>query len=177
MENDEGLLMKGIYLPLTDTPPVGNFANPELLGLDESYLQSGEISKIKRLLMELLSEFEDNNTDPNLIKMMDFNELKDIDELIYGMICKIRDNKNKLRLQMKAKLLFENEAVDFDFTEEELLSVLELGDVDLQKITIDKIIKYYPNLILDNIDKIKEYKNAKKEENRGSSDSSTESES
>lgn len=176
MENDEGLLMKGIYLPLTDTPLVGNF-NPESFGLDESYLQNGEISKIKRLLMELLSEFEDNDTDPNLIKMMDFNELKDIDELIYGMICKIRDNKSKLRLQMKAKLLFENEAVDFDFTEEELLSVLEIGDVDLQKITIDKIIKYYPNLILDNIDKIKEYKNAKKEENRGSSDSSTESES
>ena len=176
MENDEGLLTKGIYLPLTDTPVVGNF-KPETFGLDESYLQSGEISKIKNLLSELLSEFEDNNTDPNLIKMMDFSELKNIDELIYGMICKIRDNKNKLRLQMKAKLLFENEAVDFNFTEEELLSILELGEVDLQKITIDKIIKYYPNLILDNIDKIKEYKNAKKEENRGSSNSSTESES
>ena len=78
---------------------------------------------------------------------------------------------------MKAKLLLEEEIKDLDLSEEELIGILELApEVDQKKLTIDKIIRYYPSLILNNIDRFKEYKNAKKEESRGS-DSSTESES
>jgi hypothetical protein len=172
---DSGCIVKGIYLPLTDTPLVGNFSG--LTGW-ENIIAKSEIRKILGLLDNIRFELESEETDPKLLYLMEDSELKEIDELLYGMFCKIRDFKNKTRLQMKAKLLFEKEAVDLDLSEEELLKILELdSQIDLQKITIENIIKYYPNLVLDNIDKIKEYKNAKKEENRGSSNSGTEFES
>lgn len=167
VDKESGGVVYGVYMPLTDTPMIGNFN--DLPGCEE-YMEGIKVDKIKTNLLSLLKEFEEN--DPSLLKLMDINKLEDLDELVYGMLSSILEFKHKARLQMKAKLLFEEELKDPDLTEEELIELLEFTpEVDKKKITIDKIIKYYPSLILNSIDKIKEYKNAKKEENRGSDSS------
>ena len=163
------------YIPAQVTKTIGNFdgITPE----SDDAISRLNVLRLKETAQDLISELVDKDKDPDLLNLMDIGDVKDIEEVLYGIVSKIVEFKRKARLQIKAKLLLEEEIKDLDLSEEELIGILELApEVDQKKLTIDKIIRYYPSLILNNIDRFKEYKNAKKEKSRGS-DSSTESES
>lgn len=163
------------YIPAQVTKTIGNFdgITPE----SEDTISRLNVLRLKETAQDLISELTDKDKDPDLLNLMDIGDVKDMEEVLYGIVSKIVEFKRKARLQIKAKLLLEEEIKDLDLSEEELIGILELApEVDQKKLTIDKIIRYYPSLILNNIDRFKEYKNAKKEKSRGS-DSSTESES
>lgn len=162
------------YIPALTTKTIGNFDNiPD----SDDTISRLNVLQLKETAQDLISELTDNDKDPNLLNLMDIGDIKDMEEVLYGIVSKITEFKRKVRLQIKAKLLLEEEVKDLDISEEELIEMLELTpEVDQKKLTLDKIIRYYPNIILNSIDKIKEFKNAKKEENRGCSDSSCASE-
>lgn len=163
------------YIPAQMTKTIGNFdvITPE----SDDAISRLNVLRLKETAQDLISELVDKDKDPDLLNLMDIGDVKDMEEVLYGIVSKIVEFKRKARLQIKAKLLLEEEIKDLDLSEEELIGILELTpEVDQKKLTIDKIIRYYPSLILNNIDRFKEYKNAKKEKSRGS-DSSTESES
>ena len=163
------------YIPAQMTKTIGNFdvITPE----SDDAISRLNVLRLKETAQDLISELVDKDKDPDLLNLMDIGDVMDMEEVLYGIVSKIVEFKRKARLQIKAKLLLEEEIKDLDLSEEELIGILELApEVDQKKLTIDKIIRYYPSLILNNIDRFKEYKNAKKEKSRGS-DSSTESES
>ena len=163
------------YIPAQVTKTIGNFdvITPE----SDDAISRLNVLRLKETAQDLISELTDKDKDPDLLNLMNIGDVKDMEEVLYGIVSKIVEFKRKARLQIKAKLLLEEEIKDLDLSEEELIGILELApEVDQKKLTIDKIIRYYPSLILNNIDRFKEYKNAKKEKSRGS-DSSTESES
>lgn len=163
------------YIPAPVTKTIGNF-DGMIPGTDDT-ISRLNVLRLKETAQDLISELTDKDKDPDLLNLMDIGDVKDMEEVLYGIVSKIVEFKRKARLQIKAKLLLEEEIKDLDLSEEELIGILELApEVDQKKLTIDKIIRYYPSLILNNIDRFKEYKNAKKEKSRGS-DSSTESES
>lgn len=162
------------YLPAQVTKTIGNFDN---LPDSDDTISRLNVLRLKETAQDLISELNDNDKDPNLLNLMDLGDIQDMEEVLYGIVSKVTEFKRKARLQIKAKLLLEEEIKDLDLSEEELIEILKLTpEIDQKKLTLDKIIRYYPNIILNSIDKIKEFKNAKKEENRGCSDSSCTSE-
>lgn len=147
-------------------PSIGNFPGYTDEFLDERQM----LCWIHDNLDELTTAITTDSA--GLLNFMDLKELTEISNQLEAILKKFFTFKHQIKLQMKAKLLFENEAsLGTELSEEEMLEYLNTPSIiDQEKLTIERIIRYCPELVMDNCLKNIE-DNAKKEESRGSSNS------